>query len=177
MQAYTSIERRAMPRHSAPLAGRVGLAGALAGLGGGLAMALVAALLTGALDQDLWLQPKVIASLVLGSPASEAAGFALGPVALGLLIHLLVAMLLGVLFARFMHRVARLPSDFGVPEVAGVAFGFLIWAAAYFVVLPVAAPGLLSIYAPALLIQHLVYGASTGLVYAWLCPRPYAQMV
>jgi hypothetical protein len=86
-------------------------------------------------------------------------------------------MLLGALFARFMHHVARLPSDFGVPEVAGVAFGLLVWAAAYFVVLPVAAPGLLSVYAPALLIQHLVYGASTGLAYAWLCPRPYAQMV
>jgi hypothetical protein len=32
---------------------RLGLAGALAGLGGGLAMTIVAALLTRALDQDL----------------------------------------------------------------------------------------------------------------------------
>lgn len=177
MQAFTSMSRLGSPRRAAPLAKHVGLAGGLAGLGGGLAMTLVAALLTGALDQDLWLQPKVIASLVLGSSAGEAAGFALAPVALGLLIHLGVAMLLGWLFAHFMHHIARLPSDFGVPEVAGVVFGLLIWVVAYFVVLPLAAPGLLSIYAPALLIQHLVYGASTGLLYGWLFPRPYAQMV
>lgn len=177
MQAFTSMRRLGSSHRAAPRSEHVGLAGALAGLGGGLAMTIVAALLTSALDQDLWLQPKVIASLVLGPSASEAAGFVLGPVVLGLLIHLLVATLLGVVFARFMHHIARLPSDFGVPEVAGVVFGLLIWAVAYFVVLPVVAPGLLGIYAPALLIQHLVYGASTGLLYAWLCPRPYAQMV
>jgi hypothetical protein len=49
----------------------IGLAGALAGLGGGLAMALIGALLTQALDQDRWLQLKVLASLVLGALVAE----------------------------------------------------------------------------------------------------------
>jgi hypothetical protein len=155
---------------------RLGLRGLLAGLGGGLTMTITAALLTRALDQDLWLQPKVIASLVLGSSATSQAGFVAAPVLLGLLLHLLAAALLGALFAIGMRRIARLPSDYGVPEVAGLVFGLLIWLAAYFVVLPLFAPALLGIYAPALLIQHLMYGAVTGLLYGVLLPQPYASM-
>jgi len=172
MSKQALIQRRSVSL----LPERLGLAGALAGLGGGLAMTIVSALLTRALDQDLWLQPKVIASLVLGSSATTSAGFAAAPVLLGLLIHLAVAALLGVLFELFMRRITRLPSDYGVPEVAGLAYGLLIWLAAYFIVLPLLAPALLSIYAPALLIQHLVYGAVTGLLYAVLRPQPYASM-
>src|SRR6266542_731710 len=42
-----------------------------------------------------------------------------------------------------------LPSDFGIPVVAGLAYGLLVWLVAYFVVLPVADPWLLDSYAPA----------------------------
>lgn len=113
---------------------------------------------------------------MLGSSATTPAGFVAAPVLLGLLIHLAVAALLGALFELFMRRIARLPSDYGVPEVAGLAYGMLIWLAAYFIVLPLLAPALLSIYAPALLIQHLMYGAITGLLYAVVRPQPYASM-
>jgi hypothetical protein len=171
MSKQALIQRRSVSH----LPERLGLGGALAGLGGGLAMTIVAALLTRALDQDLWLQPKVIASLVLGSSATTQAGFVAAPVLLGLLIHLVVATLLGTLFAIGMRRIARLPSDYGVPEVAGLAYGLLIWLVAYFVALPLLTPQLLDVYAPALIIQHIVYGAVTGLLYAVLRPQPYAS--
>ena len=173
-----SLSRRALfpPRTVSLFADRLALGGALAGLGGGLAMTIVAALLTRALDQDLWLQPKVIAGLVLGSSATAQAGFVAAPVLVGLLIHLAVSVLLGILFAIGMRRIARLPSDYGVPEVAGLAYGLLIWLVAYFVLLPLLAPTLLGIYAPALLIQHIVYGTVAGLLYAVLRPQPYAAM-
>ncbi len=166
------VERRAV----APLPDTIGPAGALAGLGGGLAMALIGALLTHALDQDRWLQLKVIASMVLGSAATAQSGFVAGPVLLGALIHLAVAALLGALFEIGMRRIARLPSDYGIPEVAGLAYGVLIWMMAFFIVIPVVSPLLLQIYAPALIIQHLVYGAITGLLYSLLRPQPYASM-
>jgi len=158
------------------LPGILGLAGALAGMAGGLVMALIGALLTHVLDQDIWLQLKMIASLVLGAPVAAQSGFVASAVIVGLLIHLAVAALLGVLFEIAIHRLARLPSDLGVPETAGLAFGMLTWLAAYFAVLPLFAPALLEIYAPALIIQYLVYGAVTGLVYGVLRPRPYASI-
>jgi len=37
-------------------------------------------------------------------------------------------------------------------------------------------PLLLAIYAPAFIIQHIVYGTVTGLIYAVLRPQPYASM-
>jgi hypothetical protein len=149
-----------------------GLAGALAGLGGGLAMGLIGVLLTHALDQDRWLQLKVNASLVLGPAVATQSGFAATPILLGALIHMAVATLLGALFEVLLRRFAsRTPAD-GSPELAGLAYGLLIWLVAFFVVIPVASPLLLQIYAPALIIQHLVYGAVTGLLYSLLRPPP-----
>ena len=177
MNAFTYPNRPARidnPRFQLP--DRLGLAGALAGLGGGLAMAIIGALLTHVLNQDFWLQLKLIDSLVLGAPVAAQAGFAAGAVVVGLLIHLAVAALLGALFEVGLRRLARLPSDFGVPEMAGLVFGLVIWVVAYFVALPLLAPALLEIYAPALIVQYLVYGAVTGLAYGVLRPQPYLSM-
>jgi hypothetical protein len=177
MNVSTQPNLRASLQHTGlRLPDVVGLAGALAGICGGLAMAIIGALLTHVLDQDIWLQLKVVGSLVLGAPVAAQSGFVASAVIAGLLIHLVIAALLGVLFEIGIHRLARLPSDLGVPETAGLAFGMLVWLAAYFVVLPLLAPALLGIYAPALIIQYLVYGAVTGLAYALLRPQPYASM-
>jgi hypothetical protein len=155
-----------------PLPNIIGLAGALAGLGGGLAMALIGMLLAHALDQDRWLQMKVIASPVLGSVVAAEPGFVAGPIMLGALIHVLVAALLGALFEMLMRRIARLPADYGIPELDGLAYGLLIWLIAFFIVIPAVSPLMLQIFAPALLIQHLSYGAVTGLLYSMLRPQP-----
>jgi hypothetical protein len=177
MHMPTLFHRRLATRRAAsPLPDVIGLAGALAGLGGGLAMALIGALLTHALDQDRWLQLKVTASLVLGPAVAAQSGFVAGPILVGALIHLAVAALLGALFEVVMRRIARLPSDYGIPEVAGLVYGLLIWLVAFFVVIPVVSPLLLQIYEPALIIEHLVYGAVTGLLYSMLRPQPYASM-
>lgn len=155
---------------------RIGLAGALAGLVGGLGMWLVTVLLTQALDLDSWLQLKVIASMVLGSSVIGQAGFVAGTVAVGMLLHLVVAMALGVIFEIGFRNIARLPSDMGVPELAGLVFGLLIWLIVYFVIAPIVSPVLLQIYAPAFIIQHIVFGIVTGLIYGILRPQPYATM-
>src|SRR4051812_15819981 len=99
MHMPTQFQSR-MParRIGAPLPDRIGLAGALAGLGGGVAMTLIGALLSHALDQDVWLQLKVIASLVLGPAVAAQLGFVAGPIIIGALIHLGLAAVLGALF-------------------------------------------------------------------------------
>jgi uncharacterized YccA/Bax inhibitor family protein len=156
-----------------PLPDIIGLGGALAGLIGGLAMALVAALISFVERQDIWREAKAIASVLLGAQAAAQPGFAVRPVLIGTLIHLITAMLLGALFGIVIRRWLQLPSDFGIPVVAGLAYGLLIWLVAYFVALPVVDPWLLDSYAPAFIVQHIVYGTVTGLGYAWLRPSPY----
>jgi hypothetical protein len=174
MNALSMSNRQLIPpQAAAPLPDRLGLGGALAGLVGGAAMTSVAALLAGSKGYDIWFQLKVIGSLVLGPSAVGQAGFAALPVLVGLAIHLVVAALLGALFGVVTRRILRLPSDFGMPAVTGLVFGLMLWLAAYAVV-PMLAPQLMAVYAPAFIIQHIVYGTVTGLVYSVLRPQPYA---
>lgn len=151
------------------------LAGALAGLGGGAAMLVLAALLSIVLGQERWLQLKLIGGLLLGAGASATGGFAAGPVLLGLALHLAASALLGMLFALLMRWAAVLPPATSTPEIAGPLYGLLAWGIIYFALAPLALPAILAIAAASLLIQHLVYGAITGLLYALLCPPPQAQ--
>ena len=54
-----------------------------------------------------------------------------------------------------------------------VAIGLLIWMFAYFILLPRLDPVLRETYLPAYIVQHIVYGMVTGLLYSWLCPHSY----
>jgi hypothetical protein len=166
----TRVAAEALP-HS------IGLGGALAGLAGGMAMALVAALMSLVQRQDIWHEAKAIASVVLGAQALAQPGFAAVPVLIGTLLHLIVSMLLGALFALVTRRWLQLPTDFGIPLLAGLSYGLLVWLVAYFVALPLVDVWLLESYAPAFLVQQIVYGSVTGLGYAWLRPSPYDASV
>lgn len=150
----------------------VGLGGALAGLGGGLAMAIVGMLFALALGQDAWLEPRQIGAVIWGAAAVAHIGFEAAPVLAGTVIHFFTSAAVGAIFGIVTRRWLRLPSDFGAPVLAGLVYGLLVWLVAYFVALPVVDPWLLDSYAPAFIIQHIVYGAVTGLLYAWLRPAP-----
>lgn len=163
----------ALRRGTVRLPDIVGLGGALAGLGGGLAMASVGMLFALALGQDVWLEPKQIAAVILGSGAFVLAGFDAATVLIGTLIHFLTSAMVGAIFGIVTRRWLKLPSDCGVPVLAGLVYGLLVWLLVYFFALPVIDPWLLDSYAPAFIIQHIVYGIVTGLLYAWLRPAPF----
>lgn len=148
-----------------------GLGGAIAGIVGGLAMLIVAALLSTAMGEDLWREPREIALPLFGSAQT---GWA--PILVGTILHFLVAALFGAIFGIVSRRLLRLPSDYGAQVVAGLIYGLALWVLAYFVVLPILNPALLDTYAPSFVIQHLVYGVVTGLVYSQLRPAPYAHL-
>jgi hypothetical protein len=152
-----------------------GMGGAQAGVAGGIAMIVSAALLAGVKGYDIWFQLKSIGALLLGPSAIAQAGFVAGPVLLGLALHLAFSALLGLIFAIGMRHVLRLPSDFGLPLVAGLVFGLLLWLGAY-LALPAPLPQLIAVYAPAFIIQHIVYGSVTGLVYGLLRPQRYTSV-
>jgi len=147
-----------------------GLGGAIAGIGGGVAMMIAAALLSTAMGQDIWREPREIAIPFFGAAAQS--GWA--PIAVGTLVHFIVAALFGALFGIVSRRLLGLPSDYGAQVLAGLIYGMALWVLAYFVVLPIVNPALLDTYAPSFIIQHLVYGVVTGLIYTQLRPAPYA---
>lgn len=151
-----------------------GLGGAIAGLIGGGAMTVVGALLASSVGNDVWLEPRQIATLIYGQAALTEPG--IGPIIVGTLLHLLVSALLGAIFGIVSRRWLRLPSDYGTPVLVGLSYGFMIWLVAYFVVLPLVNPAMLTTYAPSFIIQNLVYGVVTGLVYTQLRPAPYARL-
>lgn len=148
----------------------VGLGGAIAGLVGGLAMALAGFLMARASGEDIWFAPKQIAAAFVSTPMSEQPGFVLWPVVAGSLMHLLFSVVLGALFGIVTRRMLHLPSRFGLPLVTGLIYGLAIWLIVYFVFLPVMNPQLLHIYAPMFIIQHIVYGVVLGAVYSVLRP-------
>ncbi|MDQ2997954.1 MAG: hypothetical protein M3R61_12990 [Chloroflexota bacterium] len=129
-------------------------------------MILSAALLAGVKGYDVWFQLKSIAGLVLGPVAIAQAGFVAGPVLLRLTLYLALSALLGAIFAIGMRKILRLPSDFGLPVVAGLVFGLLLWLGAY-LALPALLPQLIAFYAPAFIMQYIVYGTSPAWYIAW----------
>ena len=66
-----------------PLPDIVGLGGAIAGLGGGLAMAVAGAIISASLNGDIWLEAKQIAGVLYGPAAAAQPGFVAGPVIVG----------------------------------------------------------------------------------------------
>jgi len=147
-----------------------GLGGAIAGLGGGLAMIVAAALVSAGMGHDVWREPREIAMTFFGAAAQS--GWV--PIAVGTIVHFIVAALFGAIFGIVSRRLLHLPSDYGAQVLSGLIYGMLLWMLAYFVVLPIVNPALLDTYAPSFIIQHLVYGVVTGLIYSELRPAPYA---
>jgi hypothetical protein len=121
---------------------------------------------------DFWLESRQIATMIFGPAALTDSG--IGPVLVGTLLHLAISALLGAVFGIVSRRWLRLPSDYGTPVLTGMIYAMMVWLAAYFLILPLLNPFLLETYAPSFIIQNLVYGIVTGLVYTILRPAPYA---
>jgi len=143
----------------------VEVSGALAGLVGGVMMAIVGAILALAIGDELWKAPKLIATFVVSPDSVATPGFLAGPVIIGSAIHLALSVLFGVGFGILTTRIWKMPLAYGAPMVFGFVYGLAIWLIAYFIVLPLLNPLILEIYAPSFLIQNLTYGISVGLAY------------
>lgn len=83
---------------------RAAVGGALSGLAGGLAMIAVWVAYPAA--HDVWTYLKLGAAVYLG-PGAVSPGFALGPVAVGVSVHLYVALGWGFAFGAFTYGMSR----------------------------------------------------------------------
>lgn len=137
--------------------------GAIAGLAGGVAMMLAGLLLSLVSGQSIWLPLRCIAALVLGAAAMADSGLHLAPVAVGTAIHLLTAVVFGILFRLVCQRIGHPPTRAGVPLLLGLAYGLLLWLIAIVCIVPRLDTWLAEIAPLTFFLQHLVYGGVLGL--------------
>lgn len=87
--------------HAASVTNEIIDAGMVAGLAGGVAMALFATIYAAAAGIGFWQPLEAIAATITGASAVHANA---GAVILGLVVHLVVSMVLGVVFAALCPR-------------------------------------------------------------------------
>jgi hypothetical protein len=92
----TTLRQSIAHHHASSVTNEIIDAGLIAGLIGGVAMALLATVYAGAAGIGFWHPVKAIAATITGSPAVQGGA---GAVLLGLVVHLCAAMMFGVLFA------------------------------------------------------------------------------
>lgn len=146
--------------------------GAVAGLVGGVLVAALLGLTRAAHGQDFWTPLKVAAYPFMGDRTLHL-GFDAAAVGAGLLAHLVVSAIWGVLFAAF---------TFGLPRWAtvgfGAAWGLIVLFVMTYLVLPLS--GAMRVedgmaVRPAV-VEHLVFGLVVGLAFLpFQRPEPRQQ--
>lgn len=103
---------------------------------------------------------RMIAGTFYGRDAMKAGVDAL---VVGLIIHMMVSMGWGMVFAIAAKRHAGIGSSIGL----GMLFGLIVWALMTFIALPIVNPMMreqVDTMQAAFLIEHLMYGAGVGLM-------------
>lgn len=143
------------------------LTGAWAGLLAGLVMSvwkMGEAALTGA---GLWRPPNLIATLVLG-PSADTGSFAPVPFAVGMTLHALASIAMGVVYVALLARPTARHRP--MAELAAiVAYALVSWAVYQWLIMPWLAPTMDASVSPlSLAVAHVVFGLAFA---AWWLPR------
>ncbi len=143
-------------------------AGIVAGVGGGVLMGIWLMLVTAAGGMGFLAPLKLIAATFYGQNAMTGGGV----VALaGLVLHVIVSLVFGVIFAVLIIRAAP---AIGPSWGSAILYGAVTWALMTFVVLPVVDPLMRSTVATmplAWFAAHILYGV--GLAYTPILRRRY----
>jgi hypothetical protein len=147
--------------------GRTVVAGAIAGLIGGVAMAMVMMIVT-ALAGMGFLAPLYAIAATFNRSWAMTKGFDLAPLLVGLMLHMINSALFGLLFTLLLRglfpRALALPA---AAAVAGMAWGLILLVVNQFIVLPLADPPLVTATSGIFgwwLVGHLMYGVVLGAI-------------
>lgn len=144
------------------------LIGGVAGLIGGMAMAMTSMLV--AISEDgFWAPVRGITSVVFGD-SHYGGGFAFGPVVVGAMAHMMNSVVLGAVFAIIAGLVLARGGTLALAAL-GMVYGLVVW----LVMVPGISSALQSsnLFADSIptwawVVSHLMFGVVTGAVYAWL---------
>jgi hypothetical protein len=136
-------------------------AGAMAGLAGGLVLALFMLAVSLIQGQDIWVGVKAAGFPFLGETALQP-GFALGPVLVGLITHFAVSAMWGAIFGGLFAG-----SSPSATIAWGAIWGLIVWLAMSRVVLPVVGAGPIasSMGAAVSVFEHLLFGLALALAF------------
>jgi len=134
----------------------------VAGLLGGVAMAIAAVILAAAHGADPWVPLKMPSTPLYLQRALEP-GFDAGPLALGILAHLGVSIVWAVIYGYLVHGLSA-----PVATVIGPIWGLVAGAVMVFGVLPLLGLTRLRADMPlgSTIVEHLVFGAFVALPFA-----------
>ena len=142
--------------------------GALAGLIGGIVLAMFAMIVAWAAGDGLWSPPRAITGM-FGGAEYAGSGFAFGSIAVGVMLHMMLSMVFGVIYAFAIDAITH---GLGAPVqlVTGMVYGVFIWAINTYLIGP-RMPGdqLMTDAMPAWawFVGHVMFGAVLGYLYAY----------
>lgn len=135
--------------------------GALAGAVGGMAMAMWSMIVLWVMHAGFW-EPLNLIAHTLWRAAPLGSEFSLGAAALGLIVHMMMSMVLGVVFALGAQRIgAHAVTLAGI----GMVFGLVVWLLLQYVVWRIVDADAAGAFTPwVFAVGHAMFGATTGLV-------------
>ncbi|HEU4728543.1 MAG TPA: DUF6789 family protein [Kofleriaceae bacterium] len=133
--------------------------GVVAGVIGGIVIALVMLVAAQLKEQDLWPSLKGAAAPFLGERAMQP-GFDGRAVALGVVCHFAVSIVWGVLFAAIFYGLSR-----GATVAAGVLWGIIVWLGMFYLVLPIAGLSRMASGEPITMaiLSHVIFGLAVAI--------------
>lgn len=144
--------------------GRVVVTGIVAGM----MMGVVEMIISAAGGQGFWAPLRYIAA-VFTRGADTASGFSLGPVVVGLMGHMMNAVILTAIFALLAWRFGRNPIALAA---AGMMWGALVFAVMWWAVVPTIDPAMGLLNGAGFFATHLIFGMVAGLGVAWARRAP-----
>jgi hypothetical protein len=135
--------------------------GAVAGVVGGIVLALATLVIGVALGIDVWSMLKGAAAPFFHERALQP-GFDAPVVVLGAACHFAVSIIWGVLFGALCYGLSR-PAT----VLAGAGWGLVVWAGMSYVVLPLVGLGAMARATPTgvAIVQHVLFGLAVGLAF------------
>ncbi len=137
----------------------------VAGLIASVVMGMIEMIFEAVAGDGFWSPILYIGATVLRGLQSlqPPVGFHFGGVILGLMGHMMNSVILGWIFAAL---IARRIAGRGSLIVSGAIYGFIVYLAMWYVVLPAVDPVMLNLNASLFVLAHLMWGAVLG----WLLP-------
>lgn len=137
--------------------------GAVAGLVGGIAIAMWSMIVLWLTGAGFWTPLNLIAhTLWRGAPLDGT--FSLGALLIGMAVHMMMSIGLGVVLATLASRFTALSANRGTLALFGMAFGLAVWAVMQFAAWRIVDPAAAPLFTPwVFAVAHLMYGAVAGL--------------